>query len=282
MARLVITVVCIAVFGVGVLAIWAWWAGDDDPPKLDALDYRLAEKAVAEVAAALDAQGLPKGVDALTEPALTGAKGPEVAKLLLPALQARKWQLKDVGSFKQEHPSLSRWVETVLGNAAGKWFDTRWKEAGVHGFVRGHAEYVERGGARVLDLQVRVEDSASGAAMLQAGATPTIARSLFDLEYYRLCIDGWGTGWRMLTWLLVLLFLPLLCYPLAVRGLRERSNPVNLGLWLGFTAVDLGVAVAFTGFRAPGFFGTVGMLLALALALFYNYGMLTEIEDLAK
>lgn len=282
MARLVITVVCVAVFGVGIFAIWAWWAGDDDPPKLDALDWKLAEKAVAEVVVALDTKGLPKGVDTLTEPALTGAKGPEVAKLLLPALRERKWQLTDVGTFKQDHPSLSRWVETVLGNTAGKWFDARWKEAGVHGFVRGQAEYAERDGARVLELAVRVEDSASGTTLLEARAAPAIARSLFDLEYYRLCIDGWGTGWRILTWLLVLLFLPLACYPLAVRGLRSQSNAVNLSLWLGFTAVDLGVAVAFTGFRAPGFFGTVGLLLGLALALFYNYGILTEIEDLSK
>lgn len=282
MARIVITVVCVAVFGVGLLAIWAWWAGDDDPPKLDALDYRLAEKAVAEIAVSLDERGLPKGVDVVTEPALTGAKGPEVAKLLLPALQARKWQLKDVGSFKKEHESLSRWVETVLGNSAGKWFDARWKEAGVHGFVRGHAEYAEREGARVLELHVRVEDSASGAALLEARAAPAIARSLFDLEYYRLCIEGWGAGWRLITWLLVLLFLPLLCYPLAVRGLSAQSNAVNLGLWLGLTTVDLTVAVAFTGFRAPGFLGTVGLLFGLALALFYNYGMLTEIEDLSK
>jgi hypothetical protein len=39
---------------------------------------------------------------------------------------------------------------------------------------------------------------------------------------------------------------------------------------------------ALSGFYAPGLFGGAGLLIALGLSGFYNYGMLTEIDDLRK
>ena len=282
MARIVITVVVVAIFGVGIFAIWAWLGGDDDSPQLTPLQLLLVERAVADVTTSLTEKELPKGVDTLTEPILTGKLGPEVAKLLRPALLERKWNLVEANTFKKDHPSLSRWVETVFGDSAGKWADERWKENGVHGFVRGSAEFKDVDGSTVLELKVRVEDSGTEAPLLQASGSEAITRSIFNLDYYRLSIDEMGVGWRLLLWLFGLLLLPLLCYSVAVKGLAASSNATNLTLWLGLTFVDMLGASALMGFRAPGFFGSIGLLVALALALFYNYAMLTEIDDLRK
>lgn len=282
MARIVIGVVLAAIFGVGVFAIWAWIAGDDDPPKLDNLQMLLAERAVDEVVTKLAEQGLPKGVDTLTTPVLTGKKGPELAKLLRPQLAERGWNLVDESTLKKDYPKFSRVFETAFGDAAAKWVDDRWKAAGVHGFVRGSAVYVDRDGATALALKVRVEDSGSGATLVQQESTQDIVRSIFKIDYYRLTIDEMSAGWRMLLWLVALLLLPLCCYPLAAKGLAAGRNSANLALWLGFTFVNMVFASALMGFRMPGFFGAFGMLIALALALFYNYGILTEIDDLRK
>ncbi len=251
-----------------------------EPPKLPPLERLLADRAVA---VAVEELKIPKDLDTVALPPLDGALGPEVTKIVRARLEeAGRVKLTEAASLKRDHPGLSRFIDGVFGGAAGRWADKQWKDAGVHAFLRGDAAAADRDGRTVLTVSLRLEDSASGEVLARAERAEAIRRSLLDLDYYRLAVSGIGSGWRLLGWLAIALGLPLVTYPLAKRLLEKERNAVNVATWLGYSVADMGAALALTGFATPGLLGTVTLLLALGLSLFYNYGILTEIEDLRR
>ncbi|MCI0340137.1 MAG: hypothetical protein L0216_03115 [Planctomycetales bacterium] len=277
--------IALGLVGAAVVAVLGYLgyrllAGGPEPPKLPALERLLADRAVAAAVASLE---IPKDLDTVALPPLEGPLGPEVTKILRARLdEAGRVKLTEAASLKKDHPGLSRFIDGVFGGAAGRWADKAWKDAGVHAFLRGDATFADRDGQTVLTVSLRLEDSASGEVVARAERAEAIRRSLLDLDYYRLAVGGVGGGWRLLLWLALTLGLPLATYPVAKRLLEREKNAVNVATWLGYTGADVGAALALTGFETPGFLGTVMLLLALGLSLFYNYGILTEIEDLRR
>jgi hypothetical protein len=279
--KLVISAILAVVLGIASYATYVYLVPQEEPPDLTPIQWVLAKRAVEDWGANLN---LPKNkkLDTVTAPILEGDKGPDLAKILKPELLERNLTLATASSLKSDNPEMTRWFETVFGNEAGQWADARWQKAGVQAFVRGRADFLDVENHDVLRLEVRIEDSVTGASINAQVIETKIERSLFNLDYYRLSVAEVGVGWRIFLWIVVLLGLPLLIYPVAEKALKKGSNASNVSLWLGLTLADMLLVFALSGFYSPGFFGGIGLLLALALTLFYNYGILTEIDDLRK
>jgi hypothetical protein len=277
--KIVLGAIVAAVLGVASWATYVYIVPQEEPPDLTPIQWVLAERAVEQWGAGLK---LPKNVNTVTEPFLRGDKGPDLAKLLKPEMENRKLILKDANSIRSEYPEIARWFETIVGNEAGKWADQRWQKAGVQALVRGRAQFLDRDNHTICELEVVIEDSVTGKVYSTQTLTPSIERSLFNLDYYRLSVAEWGVGSRIFLWIVFLIGLPVACYPLAVRFLKKGSNGANLALLAGLTFADMFLVFALSGFYAPGLFGGAGLLIALGLSGFYNYGMLTEIDDLRR
>lgn len=90
--------------------------------------------------------------------------------------------------------------------------------------------------------------------------------------------DSWPA--KLVGWLLLTAMLPLTLSPAAARGLEKQSNAINLVMLLSLTAVPGLVAFAMLGFEVQGAEAAIVLILATALALLYNWVVLSKLEQL--
>lgn len=85
---------------------------------------------------------------------------------------------------------------------------------------------------------------------------------------------------RLIGWTLLLLLLPLVVAPLLIRGLEQQSNAFNLGMLLGLTGLMGTAALAITGFQIKTVGSAALVVAGVALALTYNWLVLSKLEEL--
>lgn len=153
------------------------------------------------------------------------------------------------------------------------------KKAGVDGFVGAHVEFLEDSPREErLDITFYATN-VDGREVFRERYTRIIAKSVFDLEYYRLSLAEMGLGWRLLIWIVITLCLPVVTWFVPVRVMKKESNGAILGALAAYTALDGVAALALMGFAVTGFLSFLALVLALGLGGVYNYGMFTEIRD---
>ena len=123
-------------------------------------------------------------------------------------------------------------------------------------------------------------------ALLQGVFTPTAlqsdeAPSKMDAAKARqAAVETYPWPARLVLWLLVALLLPLGAAPLVSRGLEMESNAVNLLMLLGLTTAAGLTAYAMVGFRLDTGLAATLLLAGVALALVYNWSVLTKLDEL--
>ncbi len=85
---------------------------------------------------------------------------------------------------------------------------------------------------------------------------------------------------RALTWLAVVVMLPLAVAPLTRRMLEAESNAMNLALLAGLTAAGGLTAWALMEFRLAGWWAAPLLALAAGVAGVYNWFVLSKQEQL--
>lgn len=82
---------------------------------------------------------------------------------------------------------------------------------------------------------------------------------------------------RFVVWLSLVLLVPV-ATPFAVHwALARKSNAASFGLLAAYTAMDLVLALLFSGFRVQGAVGALGLCLAVAVCGAYNYWICEKI-----
>lgn len=85
---------------------------------------------------------------------------------------------------------------------------------------------------------------------------------------------------RLVGWTFLVLLSPLVVAPLLIRGLEKQSNAVNLAMLLGLTGVMGVTAFAITGFQVNTVGSAALVVAGVALALTYNWLVLSKLEEL--
>jgi hypothetical protein len=154
------------------------------------------------------------------------------------------------------------------------------RSAKIDGFVGGKVDFLESSASEErLELTLYATD-VDGKEVFRETYKETIAKSLLDLEYYRIQLGEIGIFWRLLFWIVFTLALPVTTYFLPVKAMKTESNGVIFGALAGYTAADILAALAVLGFAVTGVLSFFALVVGAVLAAIYNYGMFTEIRDL--
>jgi hypothetical protein len=178
---------------------------------------------------------------------------------------------------------LQDWAST-MGIAApqdpGDEVKAALRSAKIDGFVGGKVDFLENSSSEErLELTLYATD-VEGKEVFRETYKETIARSLADLEYYRIKLGEIGVFWRLLFWIVFTLALPVATFFLPVRAMKTESNGVIFGTLAAYTAADILAALAVMGFAISGVLSFFALVVGAVLAAVYNYGMFTEIKDL--
>ncbi len=131
-------------------------------------------------------------------------------------------------------------------------------------------------------LELRMADRESGQAVFARSYADTLGGSTVGTAYWRARLADSSKGFRMLVWVLFVLFLPLATVTLIRQLTAEESNAVNLGMLAAYTLADLLVAMALTGFWFPSLWTGLTLLLGFAGSGYYNFRIATAIDDLRR
>ncbi|MFQ5653140.1 MAG: hypothetical protein ACE5GW_00230 [Planctomycetota bacterium] len=116
------------------------------------------------------------------------------------------------------------------------------------------------------------------ALLARGSAAEEFEKSVFNVEYTRILIDGSSALLRFTVWALILVLPPFLFLGFLRRVLREDSNVVNALLLVGFALPGAIAAWILTAFGS-GWTGAALTILAVAVSALYSYGFLTAVEE---
>lgn len=286
-----------------VVLVVALVSGDGEPePRMSALQQKMTARLVERAVSDMRGQ-LPPAFDGAVLLHFRGHRHAlEVERAVRAEIElTRALRLRSFDEFKdqvkeQEKGALAQWADRFKGmvsDVAGEEAYERLfgkempheelKEVGIDGLVGGTVALAE--GARAeeketLRLTLWVRESLEGGKIFEQSYVEEVEKTWLDLAYYRHVMDELGAGWKLLLWLGFSLLFPVLTFFVPARLLALESNKVNLAMLLVYTLLDTALALALMGFSLSGF-SVVLLLLSAGLAGFYNYGILTEIQDFA-
>ncbi len=241
------------------------------------MQRNLAERLCAKVAG-----DLPKkeGVPSLAVLELAGDRQGNVTKLLREKIAAS-------GEFRVlEEPFLGKLLREFGGQGISV---TRLEDAvaaarriGVDLVLFGEIpEYDVKERTGTLKLELRVAERATGQAIFAQTFAEEMGGSLILSSYWRARIADSSKGRRIFVWIVFALLLPLLTIPLIRRLISEESNILNLATLLGYTIVDMLLALLLTGFWIPTIWTAGILILALAGSGYYNYRIASIVERMS-
>ena len=149
------------------------------------------------------------------------------------------------------------------------------RQLGVDAVLFGEIpEFTAQKNAAALRLELRMAERDTGQSVF--------ARSYSNRrsDTVRARIADSSKGRRIFIWVLFTLLLPLITVPLIRRLVAVDSNLLNLGLLLGYTLLDMFVAVLLTGFWIPTLWTAVMLLFALVASGYYNFRIASFIEQM--
>jgi len=129
-------------------------------------------------------------------------------------------------------------------------------------------------------LEVRMAERESGQAIFARSYSDRIGGSTEVNSYWRARLADSSKGRRIFIWVAFTLLLPLASVPLIRCLTAASSNMINLLMLLGYTLVDMLVALLLTGFWIPTLWTAGILLLALGASSYYNYRVASFIEEM--
>jgi hypothetical protein len=222
---------------------------------------------------------LPKreGVPSIAVLDLTGDQQSFITKLLREKIAASgEFRVLDetffhklLREFGKDHEFSAR-LEDAVATA---------RQIGVDLIVFGEIpEFTAKDDAATLKLELRMAERASGQAIFAHSYSESIGGSLVLSAYWRARIADSSKGRRMFIWIAFTLLLPLGTIPLIRRLTAQDSNLLNLAVLLGYTILDMLVALLLTGFWIPTLWTAGILILALVSSAYYNYRIASFIE----
>jgi hypothetical protein len=167
--------------------------------------------------------------------------------------------------FSKNNAPISRLTDAVAAA----------RQLGVDAVIFGEIpEFTAQKDAAALKLELRMAERDSGQAVFARSYSSSRADTL------RARIADSSKGRRIFVWVLFTVLLPLVTVPLIRRLTAIDSNLMNLGLLLGYTLLDMFVAVLLTGFWIPTLWTAGILLLALGACGYYNYRIASFIEQM--
>jgi len=155
------------------------------------------------------------------------------------------------------------------------------RQLGVDAVIFGEIpEYTARKDAARIRLELRMAERDSGQAVFVREYARDLGGSWTGTSYWRARIADSSKGRRIFIWVVFTFLLPLVTVPLIRRLTAVDSNLLNLGLLLGYTLLDMLLALVLTGFWIPTLWTAGILLLALAASGFYNYRIASFIEQM--
>jgi hypothetical protein len=149
------------------------------------------------------------------------------------------------------------------------------RQLGVDAVLFGEIpEFTAQKDSAALKLELRMAERDSGQAVFVRSYSSSRADTL------RARIADSSKGRRIFIWVLFTILLPLVTVPLIRRLTAIDSNLMNLGLLIGYTLLDMLVAVLLTGLWIPTMWTAGILLLALATSGYYNYRIASFIEQM--
>jgi hypothetical protein len=153
------------------------------------------------------------------------------------------------------------------------------RQIGVDFIIFGEIpEFTAKDNAATLKLELRMAERTSGQAIFAHSYSEDIGGSLVLSAYWRARIADSSKGRRIFIWITFMLLLPLGTIPLIRRLTAQDSNLLNLALLLGYTFLDMLVALLLTGFWIPTLWTAGILILALASSAYYNYRIASFVE----
>jgi len=157
------------------------------------------------------------------------------------------------------------------------------ERAGVDGVLFGEVTDFSASdkGSRV-DMMLRIVDVKGKRAIFGDNIGNEVKPGPTSPSYVRARIIGSSKGWRLLTWVLVVLLLPLVLSHFLTLLLERESNAANVMALIGLTVIDLLLAFALLGFYVASIAAAGVLIFALLLSLGYNYWIYNLLERLRK
>ena len=155
------------------------------------------------------------------------------------------------------------------------------RQLGVDAVLFGEIpEFTARQDAARIRIELRMAERDSGQAVFVHDYSRDMGGGWVGSSYWRARIADSSKGRRIFIWVVFTVLLPLITVPLIRRLTAADSNLWNLGLLLGYTLLDMLLALLLTGFWIPTLW-TAGILLAaLAASGYYNYRIASFIEQM--
>jgi hypothetical protein len=129
-----------------------------------------------------------------------------------------------------------------------------------------------------LKVELRMAERSTGQAVFVRTYKEEAGGDLVLNSYWRARIAGSSKGRRIFIWVVAVLLLPLATLPLIRRLTSEESNALNLVMLLGYTILDMFLALLLTGVWIPTIWTAAILVLALAGSGYYNYLVASFVE----
>jgi hypothetical protein len=151
------------------------------------------------------------------------------------------------------------------------------REAGVSSVLFGEVTDYRLGDrAGRLRLELRWAETSTG----KASYGGPVEAAIGDASDYWSARAGRAPVWpRLLIWLAVSLFLPVVCVPIIERLTALDSNATNFALLAALTAIDTLLAATLLGFRFSGALPALALILAFGIAGIYNFAVVGWIDQ---
>lgn len=133
-----------------------------------------------------------------------------------------------------------------------------------------------------IELNIRIVNTKTEEGIFVGNYHKKIEKNLCSLNYLHARIINISPGWRLFTWVIFVFLLPLITFFLIKYVISFESNTINFLMLVGYTIVDLLLALFLLGISVPNIW--IGLMLtgALSLSGLYNYWISTRIEELTK
>ncbi len=194
--------------------------------------------------------------------------------------QSDRFQLQDY-SLTEKFLKLIDWKRPTAASKmeAKERGEKRGSEYAIWGRIN---EFSDVGGSARLAVELNVIDVVSGENL--AGREFEIAKrgrvsAPVPGEDERTSIGGVSFLTRVFFWLLAMMALPLVIYPLVKKILNRRSNAATLMLLVSLTLTALAVAYGFLIQDAGTWLAGFALLICFAISLTYNWYVLSMIKS---
>ena len=149
------------------------------------------------------------------------------------------------------------------------------RQLGVDAVLFGEIpEFTAQKNAAAVRLELRMAERDSGQSVFARSYSSNRADTM------RARIADSSKGRRIFIWVLFTILLPLVTVPLIRRLVAVDSNLLNLGLLVGYTLLDMFVAILLTGFWIPTLWTAGILLFALVASGYYNFRIASFIEQM--